>query len=177
MDFLYKTFYFLGIVREMIWEMHGECPHYSDYSSGIVPPKTAMYCGPHCGKFPSKNATHASHRPTMMSRALAQKSDVASQTCPYMGIIALNVPKKLIGKATCFALITRVGIHHRTHAYIVFECVDFPWLWMRLIFYAQFIRDQVWKKKLCLKHQSHDSHPKLMSRKEKNNVHTSHPSS
>ena len=67
----------------MIWEMHEECPHYSDYKSGIVPPKTAIYYGPHYGKFPSINATYASHGPMIMSR---------SKTCsPY----SLNVPKKI----------------------------------------------------------------------------------
>ena len=58
----------------MIWEMRGESPHYLDYRSGIVTPKTAINnCGQHCGKFPSINATYASHGPTMMSR---------SQACP-----------------------------------------------------------------------------------------------
>ena len=47
--------------------------------SGIVPPKTAIYCGPHCGKFPSINATYARHKPTIMSGSVPQKSDVALQ--------------------------------------------------------------------------------------------------
>ena len=47
--------------------------------SGIVPPKTAIYCGPHCGKLPLINATNARHKPTIMSGSVPQKSDVALQ--------------------------------------------------------------------------------------------------
>ena len=47
--------------------------------SGIVPPKTAIYCGPHCGKLPSINATYARHKPTIMSGSVPQKYDVALQ--------------------------------------------------------------------------------------------------
>ena len=59
-----------------------EVPHIIRTRSGIVPPQTAIYCGPHCGKFPSINATYASHGPTIMSGSVPQKSDVALQACP-----------------------------------------------------------------------------------------------
>ena len=66
----------------MILEMHGKCSHYSDYRSVITTPKTAIYCGPQCGNFHSINVTHDIHGPTIMSRAVPKKSDVASQACP-----------------------------------------------------------------------------------------------
>ena len=61
------------------WELSD---HIIRTRSGIVPPKTAIYCGPHCGKLPSINATYASHGPTIMSGAVLQKSDVTWQACP-----------------------------------------------------------------------------------------------
>ena len=54
-----------------MWRLLRETSHktarnillFSDYRSGIVPPKTAIYCWSHCGKFPSIKDTYASMGP------------------------------------------------------------------------------------------------------------------
>ena len=86
--------YFQDIFREVIWHMHGECPHYSDYRSEIVPPKTAIYCGPHCGKFHSINATYASHGPTIMIRIVFHKN--LTWHCRPAHLNSWMFPRKLL---------------------------------------------------------------------------------
>ena len=70
----------------MNWEMQGERLYYSDYRSGIVPPKTAIYCGPHCGKFTSINETYDSHGPTIMNIGLSHNNMTWHRRPPHLNL-------------------------------------------------------------------------------------------